>query len=996
MESLLSEMFASQRSAEQGSFKVQSYNSHPLNPSAPEFTVGSSAGSAFQQPSFFTPPSMVTPPTISSQDSSGLGLLGIFPSAPRSPQAPTSSNNTPDWFSAEQVYDALEEQFRREFSSRCVQRNEHMIAVFNLDPKTSKKELTDIFFPTGATDSIIFDLKGASILRRKYGVVFFPHKDFALHAVGKINHFAPQRQTQLLVVRYCGPDAPLKNPVSNSEVCTITDNDLSLIVNLLNESNFLNTPTSDHGFASVHALELSTIDNVLKFAQEKALGVVVCNNWCPPPSYGQQSSVSKLNNTSIRTAVIRFPTRSIASNFIVEVEQKAKSANIVLRAVLLGKESKNMDSCTSAPGSFPVDSVSSHPFSSSTSAFPCLTHPFGGKGNLTASLPMVSQHLSQQNLNCFVDPTSTEVPGSLSAFGVVDPAESTTVSTPTLAELINEISLVAQRALKVNSIEPVLHKLICHPEFSQQTASDVSQLLGQIVRDPLLAEPLGSSLCEMMISTSNMALSDSPLENNNLWFRSVGTDMLNLVVYKGFLPEVSRKVAGEVSVYCFFHGYLPFTPPRFAVVALNRFEKTLQSERQDAEAAAMSESSTVVSIVRVLKHMIDMWGVIVPINDPDVREFATKMKEVLELCESVSDMKQRGEGKRTTAQLTPSARPTPRRLVVMTSPSSGSSNRRDGFHMPGAGAPPQVKLSVLDPVNGVSSDGSTETSLLAMNSSQKHPSQEHPDGVKREDRIECTLFVSSVPTKFTHPQIRRLLLHFGEINKVRVKAKGKRGSAKASATVNVFVEFCTKEEANAMIEYFANVSDRDFDFLRTASRSRADHFDESDIQLLYGSGAVLARNEIRGPHHSDAVYRMFAEQSPGEEGVTGLKWIRVSPCTFGVEDSIPDVSGVTVPLSDITHQSDQTGETFNSLLSDLQGDHVPSMDQPFTSKKKERFLSEDDMDDLLNEYIKNAYEDKGEDVNLDFNTVVQTSSPFAKHDAEQYANLSVSFSFEGA
>lgn len=998
MESLRSGMFTPQKNTERGSFRVQSYNSHPLNPSAPEFTVSSAFGSGFPSPAPFTPPSSVAPP-FSTPDSSGTPVVNMLPSSTPCSLHPNNSPNSQEWISPAKLYDAQEEQIRKEYSSRCVQYNEHMIAVFNLDPKTSKKELTDIFFPTGATDSIILDVKGFGNLRRRSGVVFFPLKDFALRAVEKMDNFAPQRQTQLLVVRYCGPDPAEETQTSESVSSSITEKDLRFLVNLLKESISENLQIPDRTFVSLHAVDPTSLDAVLQFTREKTPGTVECINWPPPSSYAHQCCATKLTNPAVRTAVLSFPSRTGASVFVSEVEQQVKASKVVLRAVLLEKESKKAVDGANSPSSLAVDSASFPLFSSANNTFSSARFPFGVRGSPSSALQILSPPLPSQNVNFFVDPASIQQNGSLTPFGITSLTDTTIISTSlTLPDLVSEISRVALGSVDPIAIGPLLNKLITYSEFSQKEAGDVSQLLGQAVRDPFRAETVRNVLSEMMISASKIGLSTSSLENKNLWFKTVGVNMLNIVVQKVFMHEVSRKVAGEVAVHCFFHGYLPSTPARFAVCALNRFEKTLQSERQEAEGgASVSDPSIVVSIVGVLKIMVELWGRIVNVADSDTAEFAQKMKVVLNLCEDVSDAHQKGDGRKKTMQLTPSARPTPRPVVLKTSPSSGSGNRREACHLPGVGFPPQVKLGLMDTSHGASSDVSTESSLLTANSTRKRHSLEHADGMKREERIECTLFLSSLPAKLTHPQIRRLLLHFGEINKVRVKSKTKHGNQKGSTPLGTFVEFSSKAEAKAMIDYFANVTEKNFSFLRLPPASGAAYFDDDTIAMLYATSALQARNEIREPHHSDAVYRMVHGFVPGEEAPASLKWTRVSRCTFGIEDQTLDISGnSTIPTTDASRKSEWTSDTFHSLLSDLPVEPIPPVEELDPLKRKNRYFSDDDMEDIFNTYLKNEPTEDAEEVNLDFSSAAHTPSPFTKQELDEYTNLSASYLLDNA
>jgi RNA recognition motif-containing protein len=91
------------------------------------------------------------------------------------------------------------------------QQNPHLIAVLNLEPRTTKKQLWDIFYPMGAVDTAVMGGSANSNSvpggggKRGVGVVMFSSADMAKIAAEKMNDFVPHGQSFPLVVSYVSP-----------------------------------------------------------------------------------------------------------------------------------------------------------------------------------------------------------------------------------------------------------------------------------------------------------------------------------------------------------------------------------------------------------------------------------------------------------------------------------------------------------------------------------------------------------------------------------------------------------------------------------------------------------------------------------------------------------------------------------------------------------------------------------------------------------------------
>ncbi|RNF07541.1 putative RNA-binding protein [Trypanosoma rangeli] len=179
--------------------------------------------------------------------------------------------------------------------------------------------------------------------------------------------------------------------------------------------------------------------------------------------------------------------------------------------------------------------------------------------------------------------------------------------------------------------------------------------------------------------------------------------------------------------------------------------------------------------------------------------------------------------------------------------------------------------------------------------------------------LERTVYITKLPSFLRRAQFRRLLLHFGEFNKVRLCRDDNQTQMKAepvfaaaatttTTTSNVaapfsavtaaahgseppvllyfsFVEFAEQSSARAMIEYFRNVvtNPQPFSFLRDISVAlpESGHFTPQEIQGLLGVRASPARNPIHDQHSLDAV--LVSDTN------TPRQVLRKQPCLFGFD-----------------------------------------------------------------------------------------------------------------
>ncbi|CAG9568291.1 conserved hypothetical protein [Leishmania major strain Friedlin] len=189
-----------------------------LNPDAQEFRVTPAfAGTLFSMPSAAAsapPPQRWFQPTMDFSTRPTAGNNGTSQSSSSPPPASPSASAASDAMDNRQLVELTEAYMHQLYDRKCNDEKLHMVSVFHLHPRTTDKQLSRIFFPTGASAAEVLEprmmpeslAKAFLAVRQRAGVVFFTRKDFAMVGVEKVHDFVPHGQHQPLVVRYCGPD----------------------------------------------------------------------------------------------------------------------------------------------------------------------------------------------------------------------------------------------------------------------------------------------------------------------------------------------------------------------------------------------------------------------------------------------------------------------------------------------------------------------------------------------------------------------------------------------------------------------------------------------------------------------------------------------------------------------------------------------------------------------------------------------------------------------
>ncbi|CUE87394.1 Hypothetical protein, putative [Bodo saltans] len=126
-----------------------------------------------------------------------------------------SGNNSNNNNNTTTQHDAMSLEWIQQFAHQ----HPHLIAVLNLEPRTSHKQLWDIFYPMGATDAAVMgsgNIGGApgslpAGAKRGVGVVMFSSADMAKIAAEKMNDFVPHGQSFPLVASYVPPPSSARS-----------------------------------------------------------------------------------------------------------------------------------------------------------------------------------------------------------------------------------------------------------------------------------------------------------------------------------------------------------------------------------------------------------------------------------------------------------------------------------------------------------------------------------------------------------------------------------------------------------------------------------------------------------------------------------------------------------------------------------------------------------------------------------------------------------------
>ncbi|KPA73382.1 hypothetical protein ABB37_09931 [Leptomonas pyrrhocoris] len=955
-----------------------------LNPEAREFCITPSFGG-----SLFAMPAAAATLTPSRW---GPTTTRDFPGRPPgSPHSPSPSPSAPAAALAETLDSARLVEFTEAYmhelyDRKCQEEGLHMVSVFHLHPRTTNKQLSSMFFPTGAREAEVLEARqmpeplanAFNLVRQRAGAVFFTRKDFAMVGVEKVNDFVPHGQHQPLVVRYCGSGTPAALPtvpplpVSTAKKAASP----SSVLRPTPPSNFrdpaaaTSAPPPDR-LGSPAAAAASTYDAIdqhflLKYAGDNVYLVGVHNLAYGTSAksfykmfYPMGAQVSELLPRPVSVdGKLRCSGVAIFASKGMAMEAAEKINDFVPHGQRRPVVARFLDRTPTPPLDVATISAAATGTAGDRREPPPQQH---GALLASASTPRASASGVEG---------ATAIPPVNSAAALLFAIER-----QLRAKAVSDSQLAADMCALVlcnDSGEAEAKKLA-------DTLRDVLQSKGD--HAPILSSPLSGAF-RTMHSTLGIRTRTAPpspadtsagVKKAVMFLQLIGRTFMMLVADTAAARQ-TRIVAAVQCAYLYQYTYLPKTPLSFATVLFQNCSAELQAARDYLCREADVPSSVAeerrhrpwITLMDALHEMVRVWKSLdARLYAQDsaradyerfVRDFrctnphatqspvkasagqaeagaeaCTPRNGALELSAEGADTgtgsgsgSGSGNGAKKSQLVTPSARPTPRR-VVSKSYSTTASDWKGKQSTPvghgGGAVAPQVMLSspASDYTQGAS-DFSVESSTVGPFSSALRPvvlSPQHPSmrfawgsrvcgtttqpssaspaptvsvvavsataasatsaavAVERSDAAmtECTVYITKMPSCFTSQQVRRLLLHFGDFRKVRLchddkeTTRGRTAEAVAAHQLKFhelcfgFVEFVEAGSARAMVEFFRNEVHTPTAFDFLRSPGEV-AFDEAELNMLRSTRTSQARNPIHDQQPTDAT--------------------RTAPCFFGL------------------------------------------------------------------------------------------------------------------
>ncbi|KAL7697350.1 hypothetical protein N2W54_002935 [Lotmaria passim] len=912
--------------SEQGplpSFVVTSSNDTPakasstvtLNPEAREFHVTPSFGSSL----------FAMPQQQQQQPRWGPAAMGDFPCWPSgsSRSSPSPPPGAVEPLDSARLVKLTEAYMHELYDRRCKEENLHMVSVFHLHPRTTNKQLSSIFFPTGAYAAEVLEPRqmpdplanAFNAVRQRAGAVFFTRKDFAMVGVEKIHDFVPHGQHQPLVVRYCGPDtqgsqqpttAKASSPPSARPTPPQAPTHFRDATNPRDVFPSSAAPTAQPPVPALDRLSsgspTSTYDVIdqhflQKYAGEKVFLVGVHNL-----AYG----------TSAKSFYKMFyPMGAIDSELLprpVSVDGKLRCSGVAI----FGSKGMAMEAAEKINDFVPhgqrrpvvarfLNRTPAPPLDMTAAAVDRREAPSYGTPLVTASTPRANA-------------------SGASASAITNGAAPTAASAATAAPVTSAAALLLaiERQLRGKTVsDSQLAADMCALVLCNDSGEAEAKRLADVLRDTLqsmgdhstiLSSPLSGALRTVHSTLGIRLRTAPPSPDDNAAAAKKGVVFMQLIgrTFMMLLADTTaarqtRIVAAVQCAYLYQYSYLPKTPLCFATVLFQNCGAELRAAKEFLCREAEVPSSIAeerrhrpwLTLMDALQEMVLVWKSLDPhlyAQDPArddyerfVRDFrgggsgaggvrspvkAAQTEAGVEACTPRNDTLETGteggnigsgsgNGASSSAKksqlVTPSARPTPRRVVsksYSTTASDWKGKQSTPVGAAGGAVPPQVMLSspasdftqgasefsvessAVGPFNnalrscgltpqhpsmrfawgskvaGTSQPSSappapTVTAVTGLTTSPMAASAVVPSsaasavGAERTDAAmtECTVYITKLPSCFTAAQVRRLLLHFGDFRKVRLchddKETTRSGTAEALAAHQLkFHELC--------------------------------------------------------------------------------------------------------------------------------------------------------------------------------------------------------------
>ncbi|KPI84572.1 hypothetical protein ABL78_6388 [Leptomonas seymouri] len=877
-----------------------------LNPEAREFRVTPSFGS-----SLFAMPAAA----VLSQSRWAPASGPSFPCRPSgSPKASPPPSSAPsvaaEALDSSRLVELTEAYMHERYDRRCRQEGLHMVSVFHLHPRTTNKQLSNVFFPTGASAAEVLEPRqmpeplanAFNLVRQRAGVVFFARKDFAMVGVEKIHDFVPHGQHQPLLVRYCGPDTSVTLPaVPPLSMSTAKASSPPSVRPTPAQSNFRDPLAACAVFAS------STADSA---AAAPSTYDVIDQHFLQKYA-GEQVYLVGVHNLAYGTSAKSFykmfyPMGALDSELLprpVSVDGKLRCSGVAIF------DSKGM----AIEAAEKINDFVPHGQRRPVVARFLDRTPAPMQGVAVPSAPTTTVGDRREAQQRDVPPATASTPranASHSAPSTVVTAAAPAVTSASTLLFAIERQLRA-KAVSDNQLAADMCALVLCNDSGEAEAKRLCDILHDTLQSmgdhsTILSSPLSGAFRTMhnTLGIRIRTAPPSPADNSAavkkavMFLRQIGRTFMMLVADTAAARQ-TRIVAAVQCAYLYQYTYLPKTPLCFATVLFQNCSKELKEAKafmcREAEVPSSVEEERQhrlwITLMDALQEMVRVWKSLDPRQyaqdsaredyERFVRDFrgadpcetrspmrtsvgqsetgaeaCTPRNDALEVStESANVGSVSGSGvgvgllsgngaggsAKKSQLVTPSARPTPRR-VVSKSYSTTASDWKGKQSTPvgniGGAIPPQVMLSspASDYTQGASEFSAESSTVGPFNSAlrsfgltpqnnsmhfawglrvcgtttQMSPPPPVPTvsaapvsamlptvatpssvtstaGAERSDAAmtECTVYITKLPSCLTSGQVRRLLLHFGDFRKVRLchddKETTRSGTAEAVA-----------------------------------------------------------------------------------------------------------------------------------------------------------------------------------------------------------------------
>ncbi|KAK7197859.1 hypothetical protein NESM_000739500 [Novymonas esmeraldas] len=994
-----------------------------LNPDAQEFRLTPAfAGALFAMPS--TAPTLPPPPpqqqqrwgSPSAMDFSAGQTAGRHDGVSHGSGSPPPPPISPaavagDVMDSKQLIEKTEACMHEWFDRRCREGQLHMVSVFHLHPRTTEKQLSRIFFPTGAVAAEVLEprtlpeslAKAYLAMRQRAGVVFFPRKDFAVVGVEKVHDFVPHGQHQPLVVRYCGPDAAASRLSSGSPAPARSHSGESA-TRTTRTAKTASPPPSVRPTPPALPLSLPHHRDVVSPATAVP-GVTA------EPT-GAATSATAATPTTLERNASAAAVYDAADQHFIKTYGGEREHLVGVHNLACSTTSKSLYKMFYPMGAIGAE-VLPHPVSvegklqrSGVAFFDSVGMAMEAASKIDAFVPhgqrrpVVARYLTRSASPAPVSPPATQDAAVAATASTPRGRTSSPFSATGAAALLDAIEMqLRAKVLYSDQLAADMAELVLCTESGEPEADKLAALLRNVLfsmdNHSTVFSSLSGAFCKLhtllgiRMRTAPATVADASLSvrKGTVFLQRIGHMLMRLVAEKEAAHQ-TRIVAAIQCAYLYQYTYLPQTPVRFAAMLFSSCERELREAlgflhhgpEVPSSLAEERQHRPWITLMDALQEMVSVWQSLDPTSyaqdeareeyERFVRDFrgvhvthrsspatssasaaATAVREqqsgactprndALEMTAAAAASAAAAANSATASAkrsllVTPSARPTPRRVVAKSYSTVSDLKATQGTPVGGScgAVPPQVMLaspgseytqgaSELS-ANSASVGTAIGSALRSVGRNAPHPttrlswgsrspaSTAFPQPVappapmvsaaamlpaaptlsasssatatsaaagaeQRSDEVmtACTVYITKLPSCLSAGQVRRLLLHFGEFRKVRLCYDDKETTRVGSAEALAAHNLKFDQLCFGFVEFSESSSAKAMvEFFRNEVHTpKAFDFLRGGVgELQFG---VAELDQLRNTRTSQA-RNPIHDQQP-------LDAARAQPCLFGV------------------------------------------------------------------------------------------------------------------